>query len=96
MATIEELRKEVDLVHTELHVLLSRRRDLTLKIWQLKKSQGLPFFSPDREEEILKEFVKQGGAQGSDPEFDQLLTTIMKTVLREYEQYLKIKIADKN
>lgn len=91
METIESLRQEIDQVHKEMHELLLRRRDLTLAIWKIKKEQGLPFFNAQREDQILEDFVKMKGAEGQDPQFDELLKGVMNSVLREYEKYLKTK-----
>lgn len=91
MNTISSLRKEVDQVHKELHALLLRRRDLTMAIWKLKQEQGLPFFSPEREEQILADFLKQEPTQSKDPLFDEVLKNVMLTILREYEKYLAAK-----
>ncbi len=85
MNTIASLRHEIDEVHKELHALLLRRRDLTMAIWKIKKAEGLPFLSPEREAQILKDFARDGG----DPQMDELLTGIMRSVLREYEKYLR-------
>lgn len=91
MDTIASLRQEVDQVHNELQALLLRRRDLTMAIWKLKQEQGLPFFSPEREEQILADFVKQSPNHAHDPLFDEVLKGIMSTILREFERYLKAK-----
>lgn len=91
MDTIESLRQEVDQVHKELHALLLRRRDLTMAIWKIKQEQGLPFFNPEREEQILADFVAQNPTDPTDPQFEKLLRGVMHSILREYEKYLKTK-----
>lgn len=93
MDSIASLRQEIDQVHIEMHALLLRRRDLTMAIWKIKQAQGLPFFSPEREEQILADFVKQSASAdattASDPLFEDLLKGVMQSILREYEKYLK-------
>ncbi|MBO9666312.1 MAG: chorismate mutase [Bdellovibrio sp.] len=91
MATIPELRQEIDQIHKDLHALLKRRRDLTMDVWKIKQEQSLPFFNAEREEQILADFVKMSGEQGQDPAFDELLKGVMNNILREYEKYLKSK-----
>lgn len=91
MKTIDSLRQEIDQIHTEMHALLARRRDLTMAIWDIKKEQNLPFFNAAREDQIVKDFVNMDGKQGQDPEFDELLKGVMNSILREYEKYLKSK-----
>ncbi|MGZ3769170.1 MAG: chorismate mutase [Bdellovibrio sp.] len=91
MNTIESLRQEVDQVHKELHALLLRRRDLTMAIWKIKQEQGVPFFSPEREAQILEDFLKLSSTLPADPLFDEVLKNVMQTILREFEKYLNAK-----
>ncbi len=91
MDTIASLRQQVDQVHKELQALLLRRRDLTMAIWKIKQDQGLPFLSPEREEQILSEFLKQSATPAKDPLFDEVLKSVMQTILKEYEKYLSAK-----
>ena len=95
MDSIESLRQEIDQVHKEMHSLLARRRDLTVAIWKIKQEQGLPFFSPEREEQILADFVKKSSLHETDPLFDDLLKGVMQSILREYEKYLKAHFPSK-
>lgn len=90
--SIEILRAEIDHIHDSLRDLLIRRRDLALKIWSLKKDQNLPLIVPEREQEILEGFVS-GSDLSSDPEFQQALTHIMQSVLREYRSYLISRVS---
>lgn len=94
MDSIDSLRQEIDQIHKELYALLVRRRDLTMAIWKIKQEQGLPFFSAEREEQILEDFIKLN--QGQDPQFDELLKGVMNSILREYESYLKAKYLSKS
>lgn len=96
METISSLRQEIDDIHKELHGLLLRRRDLTMAIWKIKQEQGLPFFNAQRENQILADFVKLGGQEGQDPQFDELLRGVMNSILREYEKYLKSKYSSQS
>lgn len=89
MDSIASLRQEIDQVHKELHALLLRRRELTMAVWKIKQEQGLPFFSPEREEQIIQSFVNMAPNQPKDPEFEELLKGVMNSILREYEKYLK-------
>ena len=90
MDTIENLRQEIDQIHQQMHALLERRRDLTVRIWAIKKTQGQPFFNAEREAQIIKDFTALSESQ-KDPAFDKLLAGVMNSVLREYETYLKSK-----
>ena len=55
--TLDELRKEIDGVDTELLQLFARRMHLVEEIGLHKKSEGLPVFQPGREKEILTRTV---------------------------------------
>lgn len=89
MKNIESLRKEIDLLHRDLFSLLEKRRELTTQVWEIKQQQGLNFFSPDREQQIIQDFVALNKNQ--DPEFNTLLENLMNHVLREYQTYLQAK-----
>lgn len=91
MDTIASLRQEVDQVQKELQVLLLRRRDLTMAIWKIKQDQGLPFLSPEREAQILEDFLKHDKDQERDPLFDEVLKRVMLGILKEFEKYLSAK-----
>lgn len=91
MSNIHDLRIEIDQIHKELYALFLRRRDLTMQIWKIKQEQKLPFFNSEREEQIVKDFVSLSSSELRDPQFDQLLSGLMNSILREYETYLKSK-----
>lgn len=95
--TIASLRQEIDEIHKELKVLLLRRRNLTMSIWQIKQEQGLPFFNAEREEQILADFMKLDNLEGEeDPQLEELLRAVMNSILREYEKYLRSKYSSHN
>lgn len=95
MDSIASLREEIDQVHKELHALLLRRRELTMAVWKIKQEQGLPFFSPEREEQIIQSFVAMQPHRPNDPAFEELLKGVMNSILREYEKYLKAQFPTK-
>lgn len=88
MQEIEKLRAEMDKIHVELGVLLQKRLDLTLKIWEIKKTQHLPLLDLNREELILKN-VKDFS---KDPNQQIFLTQIFKNILVETKKYLEVKL----
>ena len=51
---IEEWRKEIDLIDSELVKLVSQRATIAEKIGMLKVSSGLPVFDAGREEEVIQ------------------------------------------
>lgn len=94
MKTLEQLRMEIDEIHEELRELLLRRRDLTLAIWEIKNKNNYPLIVPEREQEILKQFLDHKELE-KDPEFRETLNGIMVSLLDEYKKYL-IKKTKKN
>lgn len=84
-------RKEIDQIHKELYALLQRRRDSVMAIWKIKQATAMPFFNAEREQQILQDFVKLSENSGTDPQFDELTSAVMNTILREYEKYLRSK-----
>ncbi len=56
MQEIDKLRSEIDGIHLELANLFRRRMQLTLKIWEIKKTDCLPFIDSKRENEIVHQF----------------------------------------
>ena len=62
--TIEELRKEIDTVDTELVALLNRRYAACLEIGKLKKNTNITVLDSSREQKIidrLKELSNYSG-----------------------------------
>ncbi len=88
MQEIEKLRSEIDQIHLELAALFRRRLQITEKIWEIKKSQGLPFFDATREQAIIRQFDEHV----SDPTEQQVLQNFLKSVLAENKKYLEMKI----
>ena len=88
MQEIEKLRSEIDQIHLELAALFRRRLQITEKIWEIKKSQGLPFFDATRDQDIIRQFDEHV----SDPTEQQVLKNFLKSVLAENKKYLEMKI----
>lgn len=91
MDTIASLRQEIDQVHKEMHALLVRRRDLTMAIWKIKQQNGEPYFNAEREDQIVKDFVAMNAGPEKDPQFEELLSGVMTSLLKEYQKYLNSK-----
>ena len=68
MKTLEELRKELDGIDSELMRLYSERMEVSKEIGRLKRREGLPVEVPEREKEVaasrvgwLPEELREGG-----------------------------------
>ena len=54
MATLEDLRRDIDRVDEVLVRLLNERARCVCEIGELKKAAGLEIYQPDREKDVLK------------------------------------------
>src|ERR1700730_8545405 len=57
--SLDEIRKQIDEVDTELMNLLNRRADLVHLVGVVKKAQGLSIYVPEREESLLQGLEKK-------------------------------------
>lgn len=58
---IKELRNEIDQINTQLVELYKKRMDVSARIADYKKENGLPVFDPQRERELLLKVSEQAG-----------------------------------
>ncbi len=66
---LDELRRKIDALDSELLRLLNERADLVHEIGQFKKQQGLQIYAPEREEAVFQGLVKKNTeAKGRLPE----------------------------
>ena len=63
MATLEDLRKDIDRVDEVLVRLLNERARCVCEIGRLKKSQGMAVYQPDREKDVLRH-VREIASEG--------------------------------
>src|SRR5262245_10404378 len=67
--SLEDLRKKIDAIDSELLRMLNERADLVHEIGALKKEQGLQIYAPEREEAVFQGLVKKNAeASGRLPE----------------------------
>ncbi|MEM9282780.1 MAG: prephenate dehydratase [Verrucomicrobiota bacterium] len=59
--SLEDLRKKIDKIDTELIRLLNERADVVHEVGVIKKRDGLEIYAPDREEKLLRSVVKKSG-----------------------------------
>ena len=74
---LEQCRKVIDAVDTEILALLNRRADLARKIGTLKACAGLPIVDAEREDEVLRRIARENAGQISD-----------ESVIRIYDEIL--------
>ena len=75
--TLEELRKQIDVLDRELVVLLSKRAEAALEAGRLKVSTELPIYEPAREK-LIYENVRKANA-GPLPDIE--LTHIFERII---------------
>lgn len=88
MHEISQYRKELDQIHQELAPLIRRRLEVTQKIWEIKKAQGLPFIDENRERSIVHQF----DSEISDPTEQQVVQNLLRSLLHETKKYVEQKI----
>lgn len=57
--TLAQVRKRIDGLDEKILALLNERADLVHEVGEIKKRQGLPFYVPEREEQVLRSLVKK-------------------------------------
>jgi len=87
---LEETRKLIDEIDTEILMLLNRRAEISLRISRIKMQAGLPIEDPDREALILRRLVRE--SEGSID--DKALLRIYRQVLAESRQLQKEAAAE--
>jgi chorismate mutase / prephenate dehydratase len=67
--SLDDLRKHIDALDSELLRLLNERAELVHQIGEVKKAQGLQIYAPEREEAVFQNLVrKNAAANGRLPE----------------------------
>ena len=56
---LDECRKEIDAIDTEILVLLNRRADLSSRIGRIKTIAALPIVDQGREEIVIRRVVRE-------------------------------------
>jgi chorismate mutase / prephenate dehydratase len=87
---LEETRKLIDEIDTEILELLNRRAEMSLQIGRIKMQAGLPIEDPDREALILRRLVRE--SEGSID--DKALLRIYRQVLAESRRLQKESAAE--
>lgn len=76
---LEESRKKIDVLDTEILSLLNRRAEISREIAMIKISAALPVADPRREDDILRGLVRENEG----PLDDQAVTDIYRAILQE-------------
>jgi len=87
--SLEELRKQIDAIDTDLLRLLNERADVVHAVGKLKKREGLEIYAPEREEKLLKSLVKKSEGRLPEKSIRAIYREIMSAALA-LEEDLKI------
>ncbi len=62
--SLDDVRKEIDVVDSELLAALNRRADLVHRVGEIKRESGTEFYAPQREESILRNLAARNRELG--------------------------------
>jgi chorismate mutase/prephenate dehydratase len=87
--TLEELRKKIDAIDTEMLRLLNERADVVHEVGVLKKREGLAIYAPEREDALLKSLIAKSEGRLPEKSIRAIYREIMSAALA-LEEDLKI------
>lgn len=67
--TLDELRKEIDAIDSEIVSLLAKRMDVVRHVGEIKKLEGSEVLVPDRWRKVLESKIEQAKKHGMSEEF---------------------------
>jgi chorismate mutase/prephenate dehydratase len=76
---LEDCRKVIDAIDTEIVGLLNRRADLSRRIGRIKTAAGIPIVDKEREENVLRGVVRDSPGDIA----DMALISIYREILDE-------------
>ncbi|MBQ7173771.1 MAG: chorismate mutase [Clostridia bacterium] len=85
MSELEEYRRQIDGIDTELAALFCRRMELVEKIALCKRKAGLPTFDPAREESMKKRLCASFERADLLPYYREFLTTLL-SLSKDYQK----------
>jgi chorismate mutase-like protein len=76
---LNRCRAKIDVIDAEILRLLTRRARIAIEVGKLKRSSGLPYYSPEREREILTRLTQMNPG----PLQNQGIERMFRLVIRE-------------
>jgi chorismate mutase / prephenate dehydratase len=86
---LDDIRKKIDALDSDLLRLLSQRADLVHEVGQIKKRDGLQIYAPEREEAVFQRVIKQNEGRLPEKSLRAIYREIMSAALA-LEDDLKI------
>ncbi len=93
MKTLKSLRKDIDLIHTNIFRLVIKRIQITEKIVKIKSKEKMKLTDLKREMDLIHMFDNK---LKSDSELKIMMQKIQKIILTENKKYLKKRQNEKN
>ncbi len=90
MRELDELRKEIDNIDSELIILFEKRMDIVKEVIDYKLFHDLPIYQSDREQEVIQKNLEK--VQNKDlKEYVTLFLENMMTLSKSYQSEIKDK-----
>lgn len=90
MQSLEELRKKIDNIDTEIINLLSKRKDAVKEVAAIKKELGKAVFDKEREQQLLEKIKVKARGKNLDEKFVQsIYNIILKSSKEEQEKIVE-------
>ncbi|MBO5317036.1 MAG: chorismate mutase, partial [Oscillospiraceae bacterium] len=80
---IQDLRKEIDQIDTDLVRLFVQRMNVAARVADYKKENGLPIYVPSREREILQDVAQKAGPEMGN--YARVLYSMLFELSRSYQ-----------
>jgi chorismate mutase len=84
--TIDDLRREIDRLDSDLLRIFNQRADFALKIGEIKKARGLPVYDPAREKKIFQRMKEENPG----PLDDDAIVRLFERVIDESRRLERI------
>lgn len=78
---LDNIRKKIDKLDQQLIDLLSQRSDLVHEVGEIKKSEGLQIYAPEREDALLKRLAKMNNGRLPEKSVRAIYREIMSAAL---------------
>jgi chorismate mutase len=90
--TIDDFRREIDQIDSELLKIFNRRASLALQIGEIKKDIGLPVYDPAREKKIFQRMLDENRG----PLDDQAIVRLFERVIDESRRLERVRTSEDN
>jgi len=75
---LDECRKTIDSIDTEILILLNRRAEISKRIGAIKLQAGLPLVDGERETEVIRKIIRENEGSLADDAAARIYSEIIK------------------